>query len=159
MPGTLLLTDHILIDHLQAIVMDVLPVDQQDVLGHTVVPLQDLNKILLNLRCLLHDVIVGICDTLGKETLPLIIAETIIVERFQLGTEVGDQFRVDGEIGIALVTEHTDKLRLQCRLALIGVRALAYRFILRDHRVLIGLGNNVEIGHSQPPILLSLKRQ
>ena len=65
------LTDLVLVDHLQAIVVNILLIDQQDVLRRAIVPLQQLDVILLDAHRLLDDAIVRPGDPLGKELLPL----------------------------------------------------------------------------------------
>lgn len=124
-------------------------VDQGDVLGAAVVPLQDLHIVLLDLSGLLHDVLIGIGDALRQEAAPLRIGEGIAVQLLQLPPQIGKQLRlgVDGQILIALLRKHADELPLQLRLALIAVGAGRYGRVFRHHGIFSCLGNDVEAGH------------
>ena len=115
----------------------------------TVVPAQHLNEVLLYFPRFLHDMLIRVGDSVRKEALPLVIGEMIIVQFFQLDTQIGYKvfFRADPEVLIALLGEHPDKFLLQRSLALIAFTALGDRFVLRDHRIFTCLGYNVEIGH------------
>ena len=59
-PCSLILADGILIDDLKKIVMDVLLINQGDVLGGTIISLQDLDIVLLDLPGLLNDMVIRI---------------------------------------------------------------------------------------------------
>lgn len=76
-PGcpALTLVDHILVDDLQAVVVDAGLVDQHDVLRRTVVPLQDLDVVLLDADRLFDDAVIGPGDLVSEEPLPLCIGE------------------------------------------------------------------------------------
>ena len=87
----------VLVDHLQPVVVDVLHVDQIDVLAGTVVPLQDLDVVLLDARGLLDDALVGARDFLREEPIPLGIGKGDLVQPLQLGAEVGDQRGFGGQ--------------------------------------------------------------
>lgn len=54
------LADGILVDDLKKVVMNVLLVNQGNILGRTVITLQDLDKVLLNLPGLLNDMVIRI---------------------------------------------------------------------------------------------------
>ena len=69
------IADLVLVDDLQAVVVDVLLVDQVDVLGAAVVALEDLNVVFLHARGLLDDAVVGARDLLGEEAIPFGVGE------------------------------------------------------------------------------------
>ena len=154
MPGALILADGILIDDLKEVVMYVLLVDQQDILAAAVVPFQNLDKILLDLPGLLHDMLVGIGDALCQKTGPLGIGEGIAVQPFELRPQIGEQLRlrVDRQVFIALHREHTNEFPFQLRFALIAVGTGLYGLILCDHGVFSCLRDNVEIWHTHSPL-------
>jgi len=149
MPSSIVLADSVLIDDLQKIVMDILLIDQGDVLGGTVIPLQDLDEVLLDLPGLLDDMVIRIRQGILKEPVPLGIGEGIAVHGLQLLPEIRDQLclRMDRKILIALFGKHTDEFPLQFSLTLIAVGPGLYRLIFRDNGVLRCLGNDIKIRH------------
>ena len=76
--------DDILIDYLQTVIMDVFPVNERDVFGHTVIAFQHLNVVFLDFRRFFYDAVIGIGDRTCKKTLPLGIAELIMIELREL---------------------------------------------------------------------------
>ena len=113
----------VLIDHLEEVVVNVLFVDKGDIFGGAVVPLQNLDIVLLDLPRLLHDMLIGIRHIVLQEAIPFLIRKRIPIQFLKLGSQVGDQlcFRVDGQIRIPLFREHANELPLQIRLALIAI--------------------------------------
>ena len=93
-PCSFILADGILIDDLKKVVMDVLLVDQGNVLGGTVITLQDLDKVLLDLPGLLNNMVIRICQGILKEPVPLGIGEGIAVQALQLLSEICNQLRL-----------------------------------------------------------------
>ena len=91
MLGPLLLVHLILVDDLEAVVVDVLLVDEGNVLGGAVVPAEYLHEVLLNLPGLLHDVLVGVGNGILEELLPLAVGKLVIVQSLQLTAQIGDQ--------------------------------------------------------------------
>ena len=75
---------HILVDDLQAVVVDVVLVDQPDILVGSIIPLQHLNVIALDTRGLLNDAIIGTCHVFLEEALPLAVGELDVIEKLQL---------------------------------------------------------------------------
>ena len=69
-------SDLVLVDHLQAVIVDVLLVEEADVLGRAIVSLQNLDVVLLDADGLLNDAFVGSSDLLGEEPIPLRVART-----------------------------------------------------------------------------------
>ena len=145
----LILTDLILIDDLQEIVVDVLFVDQRDVLGRAIIANQHLHVILLDFSGLICDAVVGIGDAVAEKALPFILGEGIAVQLFQLRTQVGDKlaFRMDGQVFIALLAKQANKLLLQHGFALIAVRTCLNRLVFGDNGILRRLGDDIEIRH------------
>ena len=88
MTRSFILTDRILIDDLKKIVMDVLLVNQRDILGGAIIPLQDLYKILLDLPGLLYDMVVRIRQRILEKPVPLGIGECIVVQNLQFFPEI-----------------------------------------------------------------------
>ena len=144
--GPLLLAHLILVDDLEAVVVDVLLVDEGDIFGGAVVPAEHLHEVLLDLPSLLHDMLVGVGDGVGEEPLPLAVGELVAVKGLQLAAQVGNEvgLLVDLQILIALLGEHLDKLPLQRRLALIAVRAVFHRLIGGDDGVFGCSSNKVK---------------
>ena len=129
--------------------MDVLLVDEGDVLGGAVVPVEYLYEVLLDLPGLLHDVLVGVGNGVLEELLPLAVGKLVIVQSLQLTAEVGDQvgLLVDWQIPIALLGEQMDELPLQRRLALVAVGAFFHRLVGGDHGIFGCGGDNIERSH------------
>ena len=90
-PRPCILADGVLIDDLKKIVMDVLLVNQGDVFGGTVITLQDLDKVLLDLPGLLNDMVIRIRQGILKEPVPLGIGKGIAIQSLQFLPEVCDQ--------------------------------------------------------------------
>ena len=148
-PGTFVLTDRILVDDLKKIVMDVFLVDQGDVLGGAVIPLQDLDEIFLDLPGLLDNMIIRIRQRILEEPVPLRIRENIAVQNLQLFPKVRYQLDLgmDRKIFIALFREHTDEFPFQFSLTLIAVGPGLHRLIFRDNGIFCCLGDDIEIRH------------
>ena len=113
-PCSFVLADSVLIDDLKKVVMDVLLIDQGDVLGGTVITLQDLDIVLLDLSGFLNDMVIRICQGILKEPVPFGIGEGVAVQNLQLLPEIRDQLclRMNRKIFIALLSEHTDEFLL-----------------------------------------------
>ena len=137
--------------------MDVLAVNECDVLCHVVITLQNLNKVLLDFRRLLDDMLVGICNAVLKEPLPFCIGELILVQLLQPLSEVCNQFLLgmNREIGVSLLTEQPDEFFLQRSFRLVAFGTGFDRLIFRHHGILVCLCDYVEIRHSRPPPVYS----
>jgi hypothetical protein len=114
--------DFVLVDDLQAVVVDVLLVDQVDVLDRAVVALEYLDVVFLDARGLFDDAVVGAGNAGTEEALPLGVGELHLVELLQLAAQVGDQiaFRGDGQVFIGLHLQLLDEGLFQFGLGLIG---------------------------------------
>ena len=141
--------DGILVDDLQAVVVDVPFIQQIDIFRRAVVPAEDLDIIVLNTAGFLHDPIVFPRDAFREKLLPLAVGKNIVVEQFKLFAQVGNQrlFVVNGKIFMPLRCQQADKLLFQRRLALVGVRFTRLRRILRHNGAFGCLGNDVVVAH------------
>ena len=124
-------TNHVLVDDLQEVIMDIFLINDGDVLGRTIITLKNLNIILLNLTGLLHDSFIGIGNGVCEEAFPLILREVIIIQFFQLKAQIGNQifFSMDLQIFISLFTEQAYEFLFQFRLRLVTVRTCLHRLI------------------------------
>ncbi len=87
MPSTSCLsTDLILVNDMEAVVVDVLLVEQRDVLARTVVTLEHLNVVLLDADGLFHDAVIGSGEFLREELVPLGVGKRDVVQGFELST-------------------------------------------------------------------------
>ena len=156
-PCSLVLADSILIDDLKEIVMDVFLVDQGDVFGRTIITLQDLNEVLLDLPGLLYNMIIRVRQSIFEEPVPLGIGEGIAVQHLQFIPEICNQLclRMDRKIFIALPGEHTDEFPLQFSFALIAVGPGLHRLIFCDNSVFRCLGDDIEVRHSPTSLFVS----
>ena len=116
--------DLVLVDDLQAVVVDVRLVDQGDVLGRAVVAGEELDVVFLDADRLVDDALVRAGDLLAEEPVPLGVGECDAVERFELGAEVGDQvgFGGDRQVLVGLRLEQRDELAFQFGFGLVGGR-------------------------------------
>ena len=139
----------VLVEHLQAVVVDVLFVQQVDVFGRTAVLPQHLHMIELNPARLFQNPVVCAHDAVPKEARPLAVRKGVVVQPLQLTAEVGDErgFVVDVQIFIPLRTQKPQKFLLQCRFALIAVRPAGIRRVRGHDRALGRRGDDVELGH------------
>ena len=150
--------DYVLIGDLQTVVVNVLFVNQRDIFRTSVIAPQDLHIVLLNLAGLFRNAVVGIGNALGKEPLPFAIGKAVVVQRFELCAQVGDQLRlaVNRLVLIALLCQKADKLRFERSFALIGVGANLGGLVFGDHRVFCGRGNDVEVWHGYFPFTIAI---
>ena len=141
---------HILVNDLQAVVVDVLFIQQRNIDRRAVLAGQVLNVVLLDAAGLFFDAIVRVGDFILKEEVPLFIRESIVVQQFQLTAQVCHKVSVimDREVGIALLLQHLDKCLLQRSLALVGIRTLALRFIFCYNGTFVAGGNYIVSAHA-----------
>lgn len=139
----------VLMDDLEMVVVDLLFVDEGDVFSGAVVPVEHLDKILLDLAGLFQNVLVRVGNDTGEELIPLAVGKLVAVQGLQLPAQVGDQIRLlmDGQILIALLLEHPEEFLLQGGLALVLLGAEGGGGVFRDHGVFRGGGDDVEEGH------------
>ena len=147
MPCAVCLFYLILVDDLQAVVMDVLLVDQRDIFGAAIIPVQHLHIVFLNLPGLFGNMLVGVGNYITEKLPPLRIGKLVVVQLFQLAAEVGNQFilGMQRQVGITLLAQQPDKLFFQFRFALVAVRAHLGGFIGGNNGIFIGSRNNIII--------------
>ena len=129
---------YILVYYLKGIGMYVILVDEHDILHLTIVAHEVLHMILLNESCLLHDTIFSIGNAEMEEPVPFTIREEIVIQPFQLLTEVCNQLllRSQLQIFVTLCLELTDEGGFQFRFTLICSTLPWLRFICcHDSRV------------------------
>ena len=143
----------VLVEHLQAVVVDVLFVQQVDVFGRAAVLPQYLRMIELNPARLFQNAVVRARDAVPKEARPLAVRESVVVQPLQLTAEVGDKrcFVMKFQIFIPLRAQKPDELPLQRRLALAAVRPAGIRRVLRHNRAFGCRGDDVGLGHNYAP--------
>lgn len=139
----------VLVDDLQAVIVDVLLVDQHDIAGCAVIAFEHLHMIFLNLAGLFHNMLHGIGHSLGKKAVPFTIGKGIVIQQLQLAAQVGNQilFSVNGKIDIALLLQMANQLLFQRGLGLIAGGLLGNGRVFGDDRVFVGFSHNVEVGH------------
>ena len=129
--------------------MDVLLVDQRDIFGTAIIPVQYLHIVFLNLSGLFGNMFVGVGNYITEKLPPLRIGKLVVVQLFQLIAEVNNQFilGMQRQIGIALLAQQPDKLFFQFRFALVAVRAHLGGFIGSNNSIFIGSRNDIEKRH------------
>ena len=137
--------------------MDVLLVDQRDVLGAAIIPVQHLHIIFLNLPGLFGNMLVGVGNYITEKLPPLRIGKLVVVQLFQLAAEVSNQFilGMQRQIGVALLAQQPDKLFFQFRLTLVAVRAHLGELIGGNNSIFTRACDNIERNHN---IVLSLSK-
>ena len=149
MPRTVCLLHFILVDDLQTVIVDVLFVDQRNIFGTAIIPVQHLHVIFLNLPGLFGNVLVGVGNYITEKLPPLCIRKLVVVQLFQLAAEVSNQFilGMQRQIGVALLAQQPDKLFFQFRLTLVAVRAHLGGFIGGNNGIFTRACDNIERNH------------
>ncbi|MPM42559.1 hypothetical protein SDC9_89225 [bioreactor metagenome] len=80
----------ILVYDLKLVVMYIDFVNKVDILDCTIITGQQLNIILLNYCTLLYYPIILVCNLSGKEVLPFIFCECIIIQTFELSSKINN---------------------------------------------------------------------
>lgn len=116
------LTVHILVDHLQTVVVDVLLVNQIDVLDGSIVTVEQLNVIFLNDGGLILNVVVPVRYPAIEKLLPFRVCELVIIHLFELSSEVLYQLLlcVEGKVFIRLHLQLLDERLLESSFRLVG---------------------------------------
>lgn len=114
-----------LVDNLQAVVMNVLFVYELNVLAIAVVSAEHLYMICLDSTALFNNSLVRIGKSLRKEALPFAFGKGVVVQNLQLLSEIGDQavLIMDGKVLIPLCGQQTDEFFSQSRFTLKAVSA------------------------------------
>ena len=140
---------HILVGDLQAIVVDVLLVDETDVLRFSTVERegQDVAFALQHLGLVLNGHL--LVRNHREQPGPLAVAQLDAVQGFQLFAEVTEQtfFVVDDVIDIALRHQLVDESRLQLRLALVALSRPFLHLEVRHHSLVLLFHYNFVVVH------------
>ena len=150
MPRALRGADCILIDDLQAVVMNVVAVNERDVFRQAVVAPQHLNIVFLNLRRLLRNAVIGVGNNRAEKSRPLAVAELVTIKLLKLPAQVCNQFllRVNRDIIIAALAKNVNKFFFQSGFALIKVGATRCRLVFGYDSIFRCLRHNIEIRQS-----------
>ena len=150
----LLFGNSILVDDLQAVVVDVLFIEQRDVFAAAVIPAEHLHKVLLNEPGFFHYAAFGICQHLAEKASPFFIGKSVAVYRFQLKAQVVHQifFLMYRKVFIAQFPQQADKLPLQLRLALVCLRAFGLRLVFGYNGAFARLSYDIKIRHWLSPL-------
>ena len=150
----------ILVYDLNAVVVDTLLIQQGNVLGRAVVPRQVEDAIFLYAAGLLLNAFVGVGKVLGEKLLPLLVGEGLVVEKFQLAAEVGNEFRlgVYCHILVTLRTQLLDKRLLQVGFALVEIRTDFGGSVFGNHGAFGALCHHIETTHTASLKVRSLSR-
>ena len=126
----------ILVDDLQAVVVDIGLVDQVDIFHRPIVTCQQLNVILLNDISLLLYTQVLIRNLIPEEEIPLVVAEIIIIQSLQLNTQIDNQipFTLYRQIIIRLLLQLFNQHLFQISLRLVSRCPFVGRLILSNNR-------------------------
>lgn len=153
MRSALLGGDGVLMDDLQAVVVNALFVDELDVLALPAVPAKHLHIVLLNQARLFKNAGIAIRQHLVPEALPFAVSEAIIIQLFKLRAQVGDEvcLFVDGKALIAKLAKQADELVFQVSFALVSLRSLGLRRIFGDNGTFVALRNDIKVAHGLPP--------
>lgn len=116
----------VLVDDLEAVVVDVFFVDEEDVFGGAVVSAEGLDVVGLDFAGFFYDSVVGCGDCAGEELFPFGVGEGVVVEGLELEAEVFGEFLFvfDREVFISLGGELLDELFFQVCFALVGGGAM-----------------------------------
>ena len=130
--------------------MYTLLVYEKDVLALSVIAAQYLNVVFLNEARLFYYAVLGVCENLGEEPLPFSVCEAVIVELFELKTQVVYQvlFFVYGKAFVAELDEQAYKLCLELCFALVSIRTLILWFVFGYNGAFVTLRNDVKVAHS-----------
>lgn len=118
----------VLVEHLQAVVVDVLFVQQVDVFGRAAVLPQHLHMIELNPARLFQNPVVCARDAVLKKARPLAVRKGVVVQTLQLAAEVGDErcFVVNLQIFIPLRTQKPPKFHYPANLEIASIKFRIY---------------------------------
>lgn len=150
--GTQPRVDCVLVDDLHLVAMDVGLVDEADVLGRAVVAGEDLHVVLLDTPCF-GDHGVGVSggyidDIVAVEAPPFIVAESVVVKGFELGTQVCFEAGrvVDVRVLVGLATQLVDEGIFEGCFALVVPFLLAGRLVEADDREVVGKDDGFNAG-------------
>lgn len=153
MRSALLGGDGVLMDDLQAIVMDALFVDELNVLALSAIPAKHLHIVLLNQAGLFENAGIAIRQHFIPKPRPFAVRKVVIIQLFKLRAQIGDEvcLFVDGKALIAKLAKQADELVFQLGFALVSLRALGLRRIFGDNGTFVALRNDIKVAHGLPP--------
>lgn len=139
------LSNLVLVNDLQPVVMDICFIQQSDVFARAVVTRKNLNVVFVDATGLLFDSVVGAGDAGAIEPFPFRVAKRDVVESFELTAQVGNEvcFAVDGQVVVGLRLEDVDEFLLQLRLGLVVLRDALLGLVLRYDGALLTDSNRV----------------
>ena len=140
-----------MIDDLEASVVDITLVDKTDIAVLSIVADEQTNIVALDHLGLILNAEVLTGDVAGKEAVPLALGEVVVVEGFELRTEVADErgliYDVAG-ILVAKTLELGDEFILQLRFTLVCVRWYGDSLVSCNHGAAVLLNYYVKlVGH------------
>ena len=129
--------------------MDIVLVYELNVLAFTCISFKNLDIVILYLGRLGYNIIVLVSYALIEKVLPLIIREMIVIEFFQLVSEVEDKVSLlmDREIFIPLLPKEPDELFLQISLTLVGFCRSCHVVKLCNHSVFLAFSYDIVLCH------------
>ena len=141
---------HVLVEHLQVIVMDVRLVNQPDVLRLAVVHLDVDDFLALNALRLVLDGHLWRSDMLFEEPFPFTVRKCQAVQPTQLFPEVGNECRLRRDVHpfISLRGEVVYKSVLERLLRLIPLHLPRQSLVVAHHSSVLLFGNDIEFIHS-----------
>ena len=142
-------TNNILIDDLKKVVMNILLINKSDIFRASIITLQHLNIIFLNLTGLFYDSFIPVGDGIFEKSIPFRFREMVTIQFLKLSTKIGKQifFMMYCKIFVSLFREHTNKFFFQSCFRLIIAGACFYRLIFCNNCVLICFGYDIKIRH------------
>ena len=139
----------VLVDDLQAVVVDILPVEDAEVFLLAVVEEKGLHVVLLDEPRLLHDAVVLIGQDSIVESFPFSVSKGNAIELFHLPAQVADELLlgVQRQILVGLVLQQSDKGIFQRGFALVLRLCLRLSLVVGDDGRLGGFYNYFVGGH------------
>ena len=144
--------DGVLADHLHLVAVNVGLVDEADVLGGAVVAGEDLHVVLLDAAGFGDDGIPSggrnVDDRVTVEVLPFPVTEAVVVEGFELDTQVRFEAVavVDVRIFVGLGAQLFDEVVLEGSLALVVLLLVTGRVVEADDREFVGDDDGFDAG-------------
>ena len=140
---------HILVQHLQVVVVDVALVYQFDVLRVAIIARDVHNLRALNPFRLVLNRHLRRGDVSFQQLLPLLIRERHPIQAFHLLAKIRQQLRLAGDVHTLIALSHQllDELRFQFRLALVASFLPWQRLIVRHHGGMFLLYDNSVVFH------------
>ena len=135
----------ILVEHLQAVIMDGLFIYQADVFAAAVIPPEHLDVICLDFAGFFNNTFIGAGNVLIKEALPLGIRKSDLVEQLELLSQVGNQgsFIAYRDIFVPLRLKTLQQVGFHRCFALVIHRTVRLGGVFCHHGGFFAAGNDV----------------